>query len=165
MTRRPVRTARGFEKPAHGLATPTARPASISATPFFASTMSWLLAVLLLGLAMPFAAAADSVPRALIGEQLALSDSPRESALRPLDALLAVPESDYVWHGDRTDEDLAFAVTLGNDPALEKRNPFRKRSIDLFRAERPVVIKQREMLLRLRVRAKSRETMSVELKF
>jgi hypothetical protein len=42
---------------------------------------------------------------------------------------------------------------------------FRHRSSDLFRSDHPVEIGEQEMLLRLRLRAKARETMSVELHF
>ena len=92
-------------------------------------------------------------------------DSPAESAPRSIDDLLSVPDSDFIWDGDATDEDLAAAVTLGNDPDLERRNPFRKHSFDLFRSEHPLVIGQKEMVVRFRVRAKQRKAMSVELKF
>ncbi len=63
------------------------------------------------------------------------------------------------------DEALADAVASGSNPDLEPKNPFRKRSLDLFRTEQPVSIGNADMLLRLRVRAKLREAMSVELHF
>ena len=110
-------------------------------------------------------ASAESVLRTHIGEKLALSENPVDVGLRPLDALMTVPDPIYIWHGDTTDADLAYAVTLGNDPDLEKRNSFRKHNFDLFRSERRVLVGQQEMLLRFRVRAKSTNTMSVELKF
>jgi hypothetical protein len=64
-----------------------------------------------------------------------------------------------------TDEYLAAAVALGTNADLEPKNPFRKRSRDLFRTERPVSIGNADMLLRLRLRAKARRAMSVELRF
>jgi len=73
--------------------------------------------------------------------------------------------SDVPWRAPTTDEVLAAAVARGPSPDLEPEKPFRKRSHDLFRAERPVEIGNAQMLLRLRLRAKSREAMSVELHF
>ena len=64
-----------------------------------------------------------------------------------------------------TDEALAIAVAQGNNPDLERKNPFRKRSRDLFRTERPVTIGNADMLLRLRLRAKLRRAMSFEVRF
>ena len=84
---------------------------------------------------------------------------------RSLDALLAVPTTRYVHFRESTDEALAAAVRNGNDPGLERPNPFRKRKIDLFRSEHPLVIGENEMLLRLRLRAKMSEAVSVELRF
>lgn len=96
-----------------------------------------------------------------------LDDAPgaRLSRDKSLVNLLAVPVPDYVWDTDSTDSDLAAAVDAGNDPDLEKRNPFRKRKFDLFRTERQLEIGQAEMLLRLRVRAKMRKAVSFELHF
>ena len=64
-----------------------------------------------------------------------------------------------------TDEALVAAIALGTNPDLEPKNPFRKRSRDIFRTERPVSIGKADMLLRLRLRAKARRAMSVELRF
>ncbi len=69
------------------------------------------------------------------------------------------------WKPQTTDEVLAAAVANGPNPDLEPRNPFRKRSRDLFRTERPVSIGNAELLLRLRLRAKTRKAVSVELRF
>jgi len=69
------------------------------------------------------------------------------------------------WKPQTTDEVLAAAVANGTNPDLEPRNPFRKRSRDLFRTERPVSIGNAELLLRLRLRAKTRKAVSVELRF
>ncbi len=126
--------------------------------------------ILLLGLStatlfVALPAASDSNNPAHLGERIALSENPIDVGLRPLDALLTVPDPTYIWLGDTTDADLVYAVGLGNDPDLEKRNPFRKHNFDLFRTERPLVIGQQEMLLRFRVRAKSKNTMSIELRF
>jgi len=73
--------------------------------------------------------------------------------------------SEVPWRAPTTDEVLAAAVARGSNPALEPKKPFRKRSADLFRTERPVEIGDAQMVLRLRLRAKSREAMSVELHF
>ena len=110
-------------------------------------------------------ASAEPDRRTDLGERIALSENPVDVGLRPLDALLTVPDPVFIWHGDTTDSDLAYAVTLGNDPDLEKRNPFRKHNFDLFRTEYPLLVGKSEMLLRFRVRAKSKNTMSLELKF
>jgi hypothetical protein len=69
------------------------------------------------------------------------------------------------WREPTTDEALAAAVALGPSRDLEPKNPFRKRSNDLFRTERNVEIGNKQMLLRVRLRPQSRETMSVELRF
>jgi hypothetical protein len=122
-----------------------------------------LMVALTLVAAIP--ANADPADVSNLGERIALSENPVEVDLRPLDALLTVPDPIFIWHGDSTDADLAYAVTLGNDPDLEKRSSFRKHNFDLFRTERPIVVGQSEMLLRFRVRAKSKNTMSIELRF
>ena len=123
------------------------------------------LAVLAANLLAPRHATAETSPNDQIGERLARSADPVEVGLAPLDALMTVPDPTHIWVGDTTDADLAYAVSLGNDPDLEKRNPFRKHNFDLFRAERPVLVGEREMVVRFRVRAKTTNTMSVELKF
>ena len=83
-----------------------------------------------------------------------------------LETLLSVPTSATERTiAQITDDDLADAVARGSRPDLEPVSGFRKRSNDLFRTERPVEIGQQEMVLRLRLRAKRRETMSVELRF
>lgn len=70
-----------------------------------------------------------------------------------------------LWKPRTTDEILAAAVAKGTTPDLEPLNPFRKRSRDLFRTERPVSIGNADMLLRLRLRAKARRAVSLELRF
>jgi len=81
-----------------------------------------------------------------------------------LDELLILPTPGAEpTAAERTDAFLAEAVARGSDPP--RPSSFRKRNIDLFRTERDVEIGEQEMLLRLRLRAKTRETMSVELRF
>ena len=83
-----------------------------------------------------------------------------------IDPLFVVPgRMSFRSDAQRTDESLAAAVELGNNPDLEPVSKFRKRSTDLFRTEREVEIDGREMLLRLRLRAKTRRAVSVELRF
>jgi hypothetical protein len=95
----------------------------------------------------------------------AVSAAPGPAA-RAIDPLLAIPGlTPFRSDAQRTDESLAAAVELGNNPDLEPVSKFRKRSTDLFRTEREVEIGQREMLLRLRLRAKTRRAVSVELRF
>lgn len=87
---------------------------------------------------------------------------------RTLDELLIVRvprDNDRRSDAERADESIAAAVELGSNRDLVRPSAFRKRSADLFRTEREVEINDQEMLLRLRLRAKSRETMSVELRF
>ena len=87
-----------------------------------------------------------------------------ETAYGSVAELLSIP-SMYLWQPVSTDSALAEAVLLGNPPELEPLNAFRKRKIDLFRSEHPFVVGDSEMLLRLRLRAKMRKAMSVELRF
>jgi hypothetical protein len=70
------------------------------------------------------------------------------------------------WKPATVDEALAIAVAKGSGPELKRRNPFRKRSRDLFRTDfRQVKVGRAEMLMRLRLRAKSRNAISVEVRF
>ena len=86
--------------------------------------------------------------------------------LRSLESLLSVPPvRDERTAAERTDVDLVEAVAHRSEGERVSTTGFKRRSIDLFRAERPVEVGQQEMLLRLRLRAKSRETMSVELRY
>lgn len=64
-----------------------------------------------------------------------------------------------------TDASISDAVARGTADHYTHPSGFRKRSLDLFRAERPVSIDGQDMLIRLRLRPKRRETMSVELRF
>lgn len=123
--------------------------------------------LLLLGASLAAAATAEAGPAS--SETPAVSMAAKISPSPPiglLDPLLIVPDlMPLLSDAQRTDDSLAAAVKAGSNPDLEKVSAFRKRSTDLFRTERPVEIGQREMLLRLRLRAKTRRAMSVELRF
>ena len=96
----------------------------------------------------------------------AVAEAPLLSPDEPnnLEELLILPRPGAEpTEAERTDAFLAEAVARGSDPL--RPSAFRKRNIDLFRTEREVEIGEQEMLLRLRLRAKTRETMSVELRF
>ena len=84
---------------------------------------------------------------------------------RALEDLLVVPAFGLGRGPLTTDEALAAAVRVGNEPGLEKKNPFRKRSFDLFRTEHDVEIWRQAMRVRFRLRPKTKEMMSVELKY
>lgn len=86
--------------------------------------------------------------------------------VRELDALLAVRRHAASESAQaQTDAAIAEAVALGLERDLERKSGFRKKSNDLFQTQREVEIGNREMLLRLRLRAKAREAMAVELRF
>ncbi len=89
----------------------------------------------------------------------------RLQRLRELDALLAVRSSSAPITARQTDEAIAAAAARGLAKELEKPQPFRKKNIDLFHTQRAVQLGNQEMLLRLRLRAKTRNAMSVELRF
>ena len=59
----------------------------------------------------------------------------------------------------------ALAGRGGDPTARRSAKGFQARSSDLFRSDHPVEIGEQAMLLRLRLRARTRETMSVELRF
>lgn len=94
---------------------------------------------------------------------------PRRSPRREpeIDALLAVRGTSASVSARElaTDAAIADAVERGNPRELERKKPFRKKSTDLFRSEREIQIGDEEMLVRLRLRAKTRNAMSVELRF
>ena len=70
------------------------------------------------------------------------------------------------WKPTTVDEALAIAVANGSGPDLERPNPFRKRSRDIFKTNfRRVTIGRAEMLMRLRLRAKMRKAISLEVRF
>lgn len=85
--------------------------------------------------------------------------------VQELDALLAVRGGRPGITARQTDEALAAAVARGSARDLEKRSGFKRHSDDLFRTQRALQVGDQEMLLRLRLRAKKRDTMSVELRF
>jgi len=66
---------------------------------------------------------------------------------------------------EMADKLIASAVARGTAADLVRPSAFRKRRSDLLRVERPLEIGDQEMLLRLRLRAKMRRAMSVELRF
>ncbi|MCR9097898.1 MAG: hypothetical protein NXI30_27070 [bacterium] len=125
------------------------------------------LGALALSLTLSAPAGADPAsPARAAGDEgkIALLQVPPTRA-RTLDTLLIVPPGTTdETAAQRTDASLAAAVARGGDRRVAATG-FRKRSIDLFSHERPVEFGEQEMLLRLRLRAKSRETMSVELRF
>lgn len=82
-----------------------------------------------------------------------------------LDALMRAPTHRVPSAAEMADESIAAAVERGTNPDLIKPSAFRKRNTDLFRTERPVAIGEQELLLRLRLRAKTRRAMSVEVRF
>ena len=107
---------------------------------------------------MAFAEPAVSPPR--------VSAPPPAAPAHALEDLIEIP--DLVSTRSRaasTDETLAAAVAAGTNPDLVRPSGFRKKSSDLFRTEREVEIGNQEMLLRLRLRAKARKAVSVELRF
>ena len=122
-----------------------------------------------IGRAMLFAVSLGLLAAAPVASEplppAALNFAPDEFSPSPLEDLLSVPDQGVEWNDQAGDEALVAAVAQGNDPDLEPLDPFRKRKLDLFSTERPVVIGRSEMLLRLRVRASRKETMSVELHF
>ena len=134
------------------------------ATGFARGALSALALALSLTLSAPAGADPASPDRAGNEGAIALLQIPPARA-RTLDRLLIVPPGTTdETAAQRTDASLAAAVARGGDRQVSATG-FRKRSIDLFSHERPVEFGEQEMLLRLRLRAKSRETMSVELRF
>jgi hypothetical protein len=90
---------------------------------------------------------------------------PKVRRLNELDALMAVRLGPKPVTARETDASIAAAVARGNDKKLERPNPFRKKSSDLFRSQRQIQIGDEEMVMRLRVRPKTRNAMSVEFRF
>ncbi len=86
-------------------------------------------------------------------ESLTLLSTPR---------VVEVPDRSQTAAADR---EIAAAAEAGSDPSLEALNPFRKRDFDLIRGKREMEIGGREMELRWRVRPKTKETISLELRF
>jgi len=142
------------------------RPGRASLASQAAGTLGSLVIASILALAGP-AVADPASPDPGPDPTLANAAMPISPAgLRSLEALLSVPPvRDERTAAERTDVYLAEAVARRGGDTRISTPGFKKRSIDLFRAERPVEVGQQEMLLRLRLRAKSRETMSVELRY
>ena len=123
--------------------------------------------LLLLILMSPFAANAGQEPPTAPPAALMTGTDPIvPRRVQALETLLVVPtRHDHRSDAEIADAEIAAAVERGTNPELVKKSAFRKKNLDLFRTEREVEIGEQEMLLRLRLRAKSRETMSVELRF
>ncbi len=100
-----------------------------------------------------------------VAETPSATRQPISVPVRELGALLAVRATSAAYLAAKTDAKIAAAVAEGSRPDLEPKKSFRKKNFDLFRTEHEVQILRNDMLLRLRLRAKSRETMSVELRF
>jgi hypothetical protein len=173
MMRAPAKKTRAIRKTmgrslASGLLAP-AVPASTRRASSFSTASAALFASLVLTsisiILLPGKAVADPASPAPLGARLGAGEVPQIASRQSLEDLLSVPTYGFAWEDESTDEALAAAVIAGNDPDLERRSPFRKRKFDLFRSEHQLEIGQAEMLLRFRVRAKARNTMSVELKF
>lgn len=143
-------------------------PMDAGRAPVELSTLAALgLAVLTLivVLATRVASAEPASPGAALSD-LAVPAAVSLDGARNLDELLIVPpRRETRTAAEQADDSIALAVARGTRGVVEKPSAFRKRTSDLFRTERPVEIGEQEMLLRLRLRAKSRETMSVELHF
>ena len=119
------------------------------------------------GGAAPILLTSASLPTAMaiVAEAPAAGLAPEVRRLRELDALLAVRGGLAPATSSDTDAAIAAAAVRGNDKALERPNGFRKKNTDLFRTQRELQIGNQELLVRLRLRAKSRNAMSVELRF
>ncbi len=89
----------------------------------------------------------------------------RQQGSRELEALLAVRSGSAPITARQTDEAIVAAAARGLAKELEKPQPFRRKNTDLFRTQRAVQLGNQEMLLRLRLRANTRNAMSVELRF
>lgn len=85
--------------------------------------------------------------------------------VRALDTLLAVRGGRAGLSAGQTDASLAAAVARGSNRDLERRSGFQRRSNDVFRAQRSLQVGDEELVVRLRLRAKKRDTMSVEVRF
>ena len=157
-TRRPARDG-------EVLAEATTRSADLGwlgLTALTASTI-FLMALFLSrpALAEPVSIGFGSNPEPSVAVQVAEAPS-----FETLERLLAVPaHHDVRSEAERTDELLAVVIEQGLPASLARPSAFRQRNLDLFRTEREIEIGRQEMLVRLRLRAKSRETMSVEFRF
>lgn len=113
-------------------------------------------------LAEPASIGFDSNPEPSVAVEVAEAPS-----FETLQRLLAVPAANHFVRSEaeRTDEFLAVVIEQSLPASLARPSAFRKRNLDLFRTEREIEVGRQEMLVRLRLRAKSRETMSVEFRF
>lgn len=148
-----------------------ARPLASTPPVELLSLVSWagflvVLALLLAALTSPARAESLAPPDAAT---LAPAVSAPPASADSLAELLVVPHRhhrrDEPTSAQVTDAFLAAEVARGHEPSAVKPSGFRKRNMDLFRTERPVEIGEQEMLLRLRLRAKRSEAVSVELRF
>lgn len=85
--------------------------------------------------------------------------------LRDFDALLAVRNTPATVTAQETDAAIAAAVSRGTAKELVRPNPFRKKSSDLFRTQRAVQLGNQDLVVRLRLKPKTREVMAVEVRF
>lgn len=112
---------------------------------------------------------AIDAPQAIeVADEADVPDSPADETAQivPIELLFMNGLGTSAWTPLTTDEVLAVAVSHGTKPDLKRRNPFRKRSSDLFKTKfRQVTILRTEMLMRLRLRAKARKAISVEVRF
>ena len=113
----------------------------------------------------PSVSMAGSVAVAIVGEQPVGLSATRMRRLSEFDSLLAVRNRPATASARETDAAIAAAVSQGSAKELVRPNPFRKKNSDLFRTQRAVQIGNQEMLLRLRLQPKTREVMSVEVRF
>ncbi len=111
------------------------------------------------------ASATTSMSTALVVEAPSARLTTKVRRLRELETLLAVRGGLAPVSARETDAAIVAATARGNDKALERPKAFRKKSTDLFRTQRQVQIGNQEMQVRLRLRAKSRNAVSVELRF
>ena len=126
----------------------------------------WLCAALLAAALLAGHAEADTTAEGDGPAAAAPGAEPGTSGDPDFDRLLLVPSTPVQRDPARSaDEAIAAAVRLGHGDRAVPRSGFRKRSRDLFRSEHPVEIGHQEMLVRLRLRARARRAMSVELRF
>lgn len=134
-----------------------------------ATALCRALTALLLLLGLPLAARSEpgAAPASPLPNVSAPPPTMRVVSLESL-TLLSTPRAVEVADRSRTaaaDRAIAAAAEAGSDPSLEALNPFRKRDFDLIRGKREMEIGGREMELRWRVRPKTKETISLELRF
>ena len=140
----------------------TTRPGNERSFAFFSLSTLLLLVVWVVVAGLPMRSAAETSP----AEAVPAAPAPYLALERSeaLEVLLEVPNL-TPSRVEQTDASLITAAQAGTNPELRKKSAFRKRSVDLFRTERDIEILRQEMQLRFRVRPKTRETMSVELRF